>query len=76
MPGWAGVITARPVKWLTSASSDFGAITWTAPTHAASAPQAAGQIRPQSASAAATAAGSAPITATSAPSSESSPSAT
>ena len=69
-------MAARPVKWLTSASRDFGAITCTAPTQAASAPQAAGQIRPQSASAAATAAGSAPITAISDPSSESSPSAT
>ena len=54
----------------------FGAMTCTAPTQAASAPQAAGQISPQSASAAAIAAGSAPITAISAPSSDSSPSAT
>ena len=76
MPGWAGASAARPVKWLTSASSDFGAITCTAPTQAASAPQPAGQIRPQSASAAASAAGSAPITGMSEPSSESSPSAT
>ena len=61
---------------MTSSISVFGAITSTAPTHAASAPQAAGQISPQSASAAASAAGSAPITAISEPSSESSPSAT
>ena len=76
VPGCAGASTARPVKWLTSASSDFGAITCTAPTQAASAPQPAGQISPQSASAAASAAGSAPITGMSVPSSESSPSAT
>ena len=27
VPGCAGASAARPVKWLTSASSDFGAIT-------------------------------------------------
>ena len=36
VPGWAGASTARPVKWLTSARSVFGAITSTAPTQAAS----------------------------------------
>ena len=76
VPGRAGAIATRPAKWLTSASSEAGAITWTAPTQAASAPQAAGQISPQSFSAAASAAGSAPITGISEPSSESSPSAT
>ena len=51
-------------------------MTWAAPTQAASGPQARGQSRMRSSSAAAMAAGKAPITATRVPSSDSSPRAT
>ena len=75
-PGWAGASRAPPVKWRTTSASEPGAITWTAPTQAASAPQARGQSSAFGLGGGRTAAGSAPITGTSAPSSDSSPRAT
>ena len=75
-PGRAAASGAWPVKCRIVSISVAGAITSTALTQAASAPQAFGQISRRSSSAAAIAAGSAPITGISVPSSDNSPSAT
>ncbi len=75
-PGSDGARQVWPVKcWITSRRL-VAARTLTAPTHAASAPQAFGHISVLPSSAAAIAAGRAPITGTRDPSSDNSPNAT
>jgi hypothetical protein len=75
-PGSEGLIGDWPVKWRTTSPKVAAAITWALPTHAASAPESNGHNTPRFCSAAAIAAGRAPITGTSVPSRESLPKAT
>ena len=75
MPGFGRDSTCVPLKWLASWMSDDGAtISISGLAQAASAPQAAGQIRPSLRELAPIAAGSAPATAAIEPSRPSSPS--
>jgi hypothetical protein len=64
-----------PRKWFTSEIRERGARIFASPAHAASGPQASGQIRPRPMALAATAAGSVPATGMMRPSSDSSPTA-
>ena len=74
-PGEGWPITCVLRKWLTRLISERGARMAASPAHAASGPQASGQIRPSPIALAATAAGSAPATGMIRPSSDSSPTA-
>ena len=73
-PGCAGVITPCPVKWRINSDREAAPMTVAASTQAASALDPFGHRSVRSCSAAARAAGSAPVIATSVPSSDSSPS--
>ena len=71
--GSGGAKVWVPFRWLTSEIKSGAATTSTVPTHAASGPHAAGQIRPRPSSPARSAAGSTPDTGEIEPSSPSSP---